>query len=156
MLAKRLPTILPPLTLEEALETRQVYSRVGQLSGERLLIVERPSRTPHHTASDTALIGGRSDPRPGEVSLAHNGVLFLDELAAHQCGAVTIADFNSNGVLDAPATGRPVDSISACAWSGQWREQSEGSGRRDRVPSVVRPGAGAYSDGTFPAKRSLR
>ena len=88
MIAKRIPSILPPLTLEEALETTKIHSIVG-LTNKRKgasssLIVERPFRSPHHTITDTALVGGGTNPHPGEISLAHNGVLFLDELPEYK------------------------------------------------------------------------
>ena len=80
MLAKRLPSILPPLNLHEALETTKIHSVAGKMSRDSSLISIRPFRSPHHTISDVALVGGGGNPQPGEISLAHNGVLFLDEL----------------------------------------------------------------------------
>lgn len=79
MMAKRLPSILPPLSMSEALETTKIHSVAGKLSRGSMLLTQRPFRTPHHTVSPVALVGGGSNPQPGEISLAHNGILFLDE-----------------------------------------------------------------------------
>ncbi|MDB4088666.1 YifB family Mg chelatase-like AAA ATPase [Flavobacteriales bacterium] len=84
MLAKRLPTILPPFTLQEALETTKIHSVTGSLDSNEALMSTRPFRKPHHTISDVALVGGGAFPQPGEISLAHNGVLFLDELPEYK------------------------------------------------------------------------
>lgn len=84
MLAKRLPTILPPMNLEEALETTKIHSVAGRMKSSSGLITQRPFRKPHHTISDVALVGGGGFPQPGEISLAHNGVLFLDELPEYK------------------------------------------------------------------------
>ena len=84
MLAKRLPTILPPMTIEESLESTKIHSVVGKVPQANGLITERPFRKPHHTISDVALVGGGGYPQPGEISLAHNGVLFLDELPEYK------------------------------------------------------------------------
>ena len=80
MMAKRLPSILPPLTLGESLETTQIHSVAGKLSKDTSLISQRPFRSPHHSITQVALVGGGTNPQPGEISLAHNGVLFCDEL----------------------------------------------------------------------------
>jgi magnesium chelatase family protein len=80
MLAKRLPSILPPLSLNEALETTKIHSVAGKMGADATLLTTRPFRSPHHTISDVALVGGGGNPQPGEISLSHNGVLFLDEL----------------------------------------------------------------------------
>src|SRR5947199_5916305 len=80
MLARRLPTILPPLTPAESLETTRIYSALGRLKADEPLLATRPFRPPHHTISDAGMVGGGSTPSPGEISLAHHGVLFLDEL----------------------------------------------------------------------------
>ena len=90
MLAKRLPTILPPLTLQESLETTKIHSVAGKLGTRATLVAKRPFRSPHHTISDAALVGGGAFPQPGEISLAHNGVLFLDELPEFKRSALEV------------------------------------------------------------------
>src|SRR5690606_19466003 len=80
MLAKRLPSILPPMSMQEALETTKIHSVAGRVKDNIGLMAQRPFRSPHHTISDVALVGGGAYPQPGEISLSHNGVLFLDEL----------------------------------------------------------------------------
>ena len=90
MLAKRLPSILPPLTLQESLETTKIHSVAGKLGTKATLVAHRPFRSPHHTISDAALVGGGSFPQPGEISLAHNGVLFLDELPEFKRSALEV------------------------------------------------------------------
>jgi magnesium chelatase family protein len=90
MLARRLPSILPPLSLHESLETTKIHSVAGKLAASDALVTTRPFRSPHHTISDVALVGGGSNPQPGEISLAHNGVLFLDELPEFKRSALEV------------------------------------------------------------------
>jgi magnesium chelatase family protein len=125
MMARRLPTILPELTLEEAIETTKIFSTAGLLPEKTPLLVTRPFRAPHHTVSDAGLIGGGQIPRPGEVSLAHNGVLFLDELPEFkkhvlevlrqplEDGTVTIARAASS--LNFPARFMLVAAMNPCS-----------------------------------------
>ena len=130
MLARRLPTILPPLSREEALETTKIHSVAGKAGVTGGLMTRRPFRAPHHTASQVAVIGGGQSPRPGEVSLAHNGVLFLDELPEFhrdvlealrqplEDGIVTVA--RAGGTLRLPAQFQLVCAMNPCkcGWRG--------------------------------------
>jgi magnesium chelatase family protein len=90
MLAKRIPGICPPLSLDEALETTKVHSIAGLLALKQAMVTRRPFRSPHHSISDAGLIGGTANPSPGEVSLAHNGILFLDELPEFRRSALEV------------------------------------------------------------------
>jgi len=124
MLAKRMPTILPPLSLKEALETTKIHSVVGLLPADSSLVSERPFRNPHHTISDVALVGGGNYPRPGEISLAHNGVLFLDELPEFRRSVLEvmrqpmesreITISRSRFTVDYPASFMLVSSMNPC------------------------------------------
>lgn len=131
MLARRIPSILPPMTYEEVLETTQIYSAVGLAKGE--LVRHRPYRAPHHSISAPALLGGGSVPRPGEISLAHNGVLFLDELPEFQRGVIEslrqpledrcITVGRAHGTVTLPASFLLVAAANPCpcGWLGSKR-----------------------------------
>lgn len=124
LLAKTLPTILPPLLFEEALEVTKIFSIAGRLNAELPIITSRPFRTPHHTASSVALVGGGNNPRPGEITLAHRGVLFLDEFPEFhrdvlealrqplEDGVITVS--RASGSLDFPAKFMLVAAMNPC------------------------------------------
>lgn len=124
MMAKRLPSILPPLSLAESLETTKIHSVAGKLNRHSSLISKRPFRDPHHTISSTALVGGGAYPQPGEISLAHNGVLFLDELAEFNRGVLevlrqpledrTITISRVKWTIDYPASFTLIASMNPC------------------------------------------
>lgn len=124
MLARRMPTIVPPLTIEEALETTMIHSVAGKLDTHTSLMTGRPFRSPHHTISNIALVGGGSNPQPGEISLAHNGVLFLDELPEFQRSVLevlrqpledrTITISRAKSTVDYPASFMLIASMNPC------------------------------------------
>lgn len=181
MLARRLPGILPPMTFEEAIETTKIYSVRGLLNGRCALVGRRCFRSPHHTISDAGLIGGGVVPRPGEVSLAHNGVLFLDELPEYkkhvlevlrqplEDGLVTIARANSTitypaavmlvAAMNPCPCGYLGDPLHACRCSGQQiqRYRNKISGPLlDRIDLQVEVPHVAYKDlaGAYEAESS--
>ncbi len=124
MMAKRVSSILPPLTVEEALETTKIHSVAGKVASDTSLITRRPFRSPHHTISDVALVGGGTYPQPGEISLSHNGVLFLDELPEFKRSVLevmrqpledrTISISRSRFTVDYPASFMLVASMNPC------------------------------------------
>ncbi len=183
MLARRLPSILPPLTFEEAIETTKVYSVAGMLAREQALITQRTFRAPHHTISDAGLIGGGAVPRPGEVSLAHNGVLFLDELPEYkkhvlevlrqplEDGQVTLSRANSS--ITYPARVMLVAAMNPCpcGYCGDSRHPCRCSMKQienyrarisgpllDRIDIHIEAPAVSYADllGERPAESSQR
>jgi len=110
MLAKRIPTILPDMTLEESLETTKIHSVMGLIPPQTSLVATRPFRSPHHTSSDVALVGGGSVPKPGEVTLSHHGVLFLDEIpnSAGTCSKLCVSHSKT---IVSPSPAPPVPRV---------------------------------------------
>ena len=151
MLARRLPGLLPRLSLEEALETSAIHSAAGARLD--VLLAERPFRAPHHTASDVAIVGGGSLPRPGEVSLAHNGVLFLDELPEFPRNVLealrqpleerTVTIARARGTLHLPARFQLIAAMNPCP-CGRAGQRHEGCGCTPaQVASLPAPGVRA-------------
>jgi len=156
MLARRVATIMPPLGFEEALEVPKIYSIVGLPPPKQSLITQRPFRSPHHTVSDAGLIGGGSVPRPGEVSLAHHGVLFLDELPEFkrdalevlrqplEDGTVTIA--RATASLSYPASCMLIASMNPCPCGFFGDSQRPCSCRQDQVQRYLQRISGPLLD----------
>ena len=135
MLAKRIPTIMPPMTLHEALETTKIHSAAGKIGNEGGLITHRPFRSPHHLASEVAIVGGGSSPVPGEISLSHNGILFLDELPEFsrsvievlrqplEDGVITVS--RVNGTYEYPANVMLIASMNPCPCGNYGNKEKE-------------------------------
>lgn len=150
MLAKRLPTILPPMSLEESLASTKIHSVVGKMAAGTGLITERPFRKPHHTISDVALVGGGGYPQPGEISLAHNGVLFLDELPEYKRAVLevmrqpmedrTVTISRAKFTVDYPASFTLIAAMNPCPcgyYNHPERECTCGNGTVERYLSKI-------------------
>lgn len=157
MLARRLPIILPSLTLEESIETSQVWSVLGKLGPDRALVTRRPFRSPHHTISDAGMVGGGTITSPGEASLAHNGVLFLDELPGYrrnvletlrgplEDGRITIS--RALASLSFPARFMLAAAMNPCM-CGYWGWPGPAPARRAKSPATARASRGPCSTGS--------
>lgn len=149
MLARRLPTILPPLTLEESIEVTRIYSASGQKGGREGLIWERPFRSPHHTTSYAAIVGGGKNPKPGEVSLGHYGVLFLDEMPEYnrevlealrqplEDGVVTVSRVTASVTFPAECVLIGAMNPCPCGFKGYAEAQCVGAGACERYGAKI-------------------
>jgi magnesium chelatase family protein len=156
MLAKRIPGICPPLTLDEALETTKVHSVAGLLTAEQAMVTRRPFRSPHHTISDAGLIGGTANPSPGEVSLAHNGILFLDELPEFRRSALevlrqpledgTVTISRASGSMTFPAQFMLVAAMNPSPGSGGFGDAERGRASQTAIRRYLNKISGPLLD----------
>jgi magnesium chelatase family protein len=156
MLAKRIPGICPPLSLDEALETTKVHSVAGLLSSDQALVTRRPFRSPHHTISDAGLIGGTANPSPGEVSLAHHGVLFLDELPEFRRSALevlrqpledgTVTISRASGSMTFPAQFMLVAAMNPSPGSGGFGDAERGRASQSAIRKYLNKISGPLLD----------
>jgi magnesium chelatase family protein len=156
MLAKRIPGICPPLTLDEALETTKVHSVSGLLAPDQAMVTRRPFRSPHHTISDAGLIGGTANPSPGEVSLAHNGVLFLDELPEFRRSALevlrqpledgTVTISRASGSMTFPAQFMLVAAMNPSPGSGGFGDAERGRATQSAIRKYLNKISGPLLD----------
>jgi magnesium chelatase family protein len=156
MLAKRIPGICPPLSLDEALETTKVHSVAGLLTPEQAMVTRRPFRSPHHTISDAGLVGGTANPSPGEVSLAHHGVLFLDELPEFRRSALevlrqpledgTVTISRASGSMTFPAQFMLVAAMNPSPGSGGFGDAERGRASQSAIRKYLNKISGPLLD----------